>query len=486
MPLAAPVNLEFTLRPEDAALLLRAPPLAARRHGRMRTAPAHMVWHDTANFSLARSGLALAEQRGLWQLERLVPASPGEWLPAHAPPLLAEAATPEQLGIDLPPGLVPVAAFAGRRRVMQLDTANEATLTLLEGTLRGVARDFASARIVMSGKAADMAALAIALGDHVALSVPRSGLAAEAARLVANRPATPRALGIPAVPRGATAQDALGIITAHLADAILHWAALVPGAASSEPVHQMRVAVRRLRSALSLFRRAAAERLPPGLSLALKSLAASLGAARDWDVFLGGTGAAIARAFEGDRRIAGLIKAATRRQAAAYAELRILFAGGAWRRLAMELALLPTLRPWSAGGDDLERPACDYAASMLDRRAKHLFAAGPDLSGLSGEPLHDIRKQAKRLRYASEFFAPLFAEKAARKYLRRLADLQEALGTVNDAAAAAVMVATLGGGADRAFAAGCVQGYLAAGNVEAAASANRAWQRVCGATPFWD
>ena len=438
--------------------------------------------------SSPRAGLALAEQKAGWQLTRLAPGGDAAWLPAHAAPLVAEAATQDGLGASLPQGLVPVAAFTGRRRVVALGGAEAATLTLLEGTLRGVAEDFPAARVTLEGEAACMAGLAAALGECAALSVPRACLAAEAARIAANRPMPPRALGIPEVPRGATADEALGRITAHLADVILHWAALVPSARSPEPVHQMRVGVRRLRSALSLFRRAAGDGLPPTLSPALKSLAAALGAARDWDVFVGGIGAAIGSAFAGDRRIESLIAAAARRRADAYAALRVLFAAPAWRRLAMDLALLPTLRPWTALGDAeiLSAPAADYATAMLGRRARHLLAAGPEFSGLSGEALHDLRKQAKRLRYASEFFVPQFAEKRSRKYLRRLADLQEALGTVNDSGVAAALVATLGGGSDRAFAAGCVQGFLAAGSLEAAAEAAQAWRKLHEAAPFWD
>ena len=90
------------------------------------------------------------------------------------------------------------------------------------------------------------------------------------------------------------------------------------------------------------------------------------------------------------------------------------------------------------------------------------------------------------MRYATEFFAPLFAGKAARKYIARLADLQEVLGAVNDTATAATLTGQLAGGADRAFAAGVIQGFGAARGRRALAKVQDAWERFTRASPFWD
>jgi CHAD domain-containing protein len=111
---------------------------------------------------------------------------------------------------------------------------------------------------------------------------------------------------------------------------------------------------------------------------------------------------------------------------------------------------------------------------------------GKDISHLPAPDLHDIRKRAKQLRYATEFFAPLFAEKAVRKYLPKLADLQEALGTINDLDVAAGLMRQLEGGTDRAFASGVVQGFGAARAARASARVERVWEKFYRATPFWD
>jgi len=103
---------------------------------------------------------------------------------------------------------------------------------------------------------------------------------------------------------------------------------------------------------------------------------------------------------------------------------------------------------------------------------------------LPPDALHELRKDAKRLRYAAEFFAPLFPVKPTRRFLERLVDLQEALGAVNDSHVAAALMARLGGG-DRGFATGVVQGYVAARSAGLAAGASRAWKKLGQQDCFW-
>ncbi len=496
-PPAAQTTLEFELDAADIPRLLRAPALATLRAGSTRTTAIHAVWHDTADNALASAGLALcqagaaAARPGSWSLERLTPDSALEWLPATPAHVLAQAAAPDQLGQDLPGPLAHAAAFAGRQSSLPLAfPGGPGRLTILSGTLRGVALDQPASRMRLAGPTADIVALVPRLAEAVRLVPPHASLAAAALALARGRATPPRQTGAPKLPRGLDADAALACITGHLADVTLHWAVLVPAATTPEPVHQARVAVRRLRSALTVFRRAAAEHAGSTawldtLASTLRDLASRLGAARDWDVFLTETGASVLDAFPQDRRVAQLLAAATRRRAAAYADLATYFASRDWTRLSITLALLPTARPWNDAGL-LSQPVQITATQALDRRLKHTLEPGSDLSGLTPPQLHDIRKQAKRLRYATEFFAPLFSDKAVRKYLPRLQDLQEVLGAVNDTDVAAGLMAQLAGGSDRAFAAGVVAGFGAARAARAAKRVQRSWERFIRADPFWD
>jgi CHAD domain-containing protein len=476
---------EFDIEPAALPRLLRAPPLTARREGQVRTSAVRIVWHDTAGAELAAAGLSLAEQGECWQLARLRPNGAGDWHPATPAPVLDEVPEPSQLHRPLAGGLVPVAAFSGRQRVACL--AGPATLTVLEGHLRGVANDRPACRLLLSGPLPDMATLATELSECIDLSVPRAGLAAEAMSVASGLPPVARRSGAPRMPPGVAVDEALCIVVSHLADVILHWSRLAPAGETPEPVHQMRVAVRRLRSAISVFRRAAGPALDD-LAGELKALAAVLGAARDWDVFAEGVGASVGQAFAGDKRVEGLLAAAARRRRDAYAALSATLAGRDFRKLALRLALLPSLRPWASDPsacDLLREPARPYASRVLDRRLKHVTASGDSLAMLPAEALHDVRKQVKRLRYAAEFFMPLFAEKPARRFLSRLEKLQQALGTMNDATVARQLMGQLGGGADRAFASGAVQGFVAAHSVRAGAEVEHVWAKFRRQAGFW-
>jgi len=489
--------IELEVSPDDAAALFRVPALSARREGRTKTGALKIVWYDTADGELAARGLALSEHGAQWRLERLVPDEGVDWLPATPAPLLAVAATRAALDAcapagALPGGLAPVAAFAGRQREVKLSCGGApARLTILEGTLRGVLQDSPVCRIILSGQARAMAGLAAEFAGHVRVRPPLASLAAQAFAVARGVAPGPRRLGAPSVPKLARVGEAMTVITAHLADVILYWGGMIETADGPEPVHQMRVAVRRLRSALSVFRRALPDdrRWLDDLAGELKALAGLLGVARDWDVFIAGTGHEVRAAFGDDRRIGSMLDAAARKRLAAYAGLRdFLTTDPGWRRLGLTLALLPSLRPWEGAGDEalVDRPAADYARGALDRRLKHVLEAGDSLEGLTHEHLHEIRKRAKRLRYAIEFFAPLFAEKAVRKYLAKLAALQEDFGALNDLAVAGALVSGLGGGADRAFAAGAVQGYGAARVARGAKKLQRGWAKFYRETPFWD
>ncbi|MBB2708425.1 CHAD domain-containing protein (plasmid) [Rhizobium sophoriradicis] len=83
-----------------------------------------------------------------------------------------------------------------------------------------------------------------------------------------------------------------------------------------------------------------------------------------------------------------------------------------------------------------EGPAADFAGFALDRMRKKLRKHGMALSKVDDEHRHEARKDAKKLRYATEFFAPLFDDKrGARRYKRFMAameELQDQLGALND------------------------------------------------------
>jgi triphosphatase len=253
-----------------------------------------------------------------------------------------------------------------------------------------------------------------------------------------------------------------------------------------EPVHQARVALRRLRSVIRLFQPALDCPELTEADSALRDLARLLGPARDWDVFLGTTAPAVARAFADEPALNRLRAAAQRRRQDAYAALAAWLRGPEPARLGVELACLLVAQPWertAAGGAEAHSLRA-YAAHALRRRARRLKRTDADLSDVPIEALHALRLHAKRLRYACEVFAPLFPGRHAARMIRRLSALQEALGHLNDGAVAGALMAELGP-AGRGHGGGLVRGYVAGHQAAALAPAQRAWQRLRALEPFW-
>ncbi len=480
-------DLDLDLPPAQAARLARLPALAAHRAGRARSIAVEMVWHDTPDGALAASRLALCRHRlgraHIWRLTALHADPPGT--PAR---VLAEADAPTALGRTLPAPLLPVAACAGRLRTLPLDPAGAgaAALSVLEGRLRAVADEHPVCRVRLHGVADPT--LARTLAGALGLTAATATLA-EAALAVAGR-----ALPAPDPPPLTAAQsvsEAFAALLARQAGALLRLAPRAAAGDGMEPVHQMRVALRRLRSAQKLFFRAVDCPALQALTPELQALSRHLGAARDWDVFGAGTGRAVGEAFPDDPAVARLLAAAARKRAASYAALAAFLHGPEFRALGISLAWLAAHRPWealppadAAQAEARAQPLAAFAARALAKRLGHVRDHGADLGGLKPEELHALRIQAKRLRYVAEFFAPLYPPRPVKRFLRRVTALQDRLGEFNDGAVAAALMAALGG-TERGYAAGVVRGYVAAAHADAAEKVAGAWRRFRRLGAFW-
>jgi len=258
----------------------------------------------------------------------------------------------------------------------------------------------------------------------------------------------------------------IGQIIGYLTDVIVKTAPHAIIGAGPEPVHQMRVATRRLRSALGLFGKIIDCPEAAAIKAGARALAAILGPPRDWDVFLAGTAAAIAAALPDDEAVARLLESARKSRQRAYAALRRYIVGPAFRKLCAQLAAFAAQRPWEPELPGKAPDLARFAARALKKRHARLRATGDGSDGagiatLAVPDLHALRLQAKRLRYAAEFLAPAFPAQAIGRYLRRLSDLQEALGHLNDASVAAALMAQLGRAGGLGYGGGVVRGFVA-------------------------
>jgi inorganic triphosphatase YgiF len=205
--------------------------------------------------------------------------------------------------------------------------------------------------------------------------------------------------------------------------------------AINEYVHQARVALRRLRAALRLYRRVCV--LPDELMAGLRELAAALGPARDWDVLCSETLPAIAPHFPDSARWQRGLGALEARRAEVRAAMRaavIQARPGAWL-LAMQRWLL---RHGWRGVPETQRfvqlsPLDKWARQALRKGHRRIAPGARDFARLQPAQRHALRIAIKRQRYAAEFFQALFAGRRQARYLTVLREAQDALGRSNDA-----------------------------------------------------
>lgn len=211
--------------------------------------------------------------------------------------------------------------------------------------------------------------------------------------------------------------------------------------AEPEAVHQTRVALRRLRSAFSIFRPILEDGAFQRLREETRWLAGTLGEARDLDVLIAAGGDAGA---EAPARLEQARDDAYGRAEAALASWRA-------RALMLDLSEWLLLGDWltqPAGHELREQPARDFAAAALDRLRRKVRKGGRDLAEMDDATRHELRKDAKKLRYAAEFFGALFDGKRRRRrqerFVAALAALQDRLGALNDLTVAADTMFGLG------------------------------------------
>ncbi len=245
-----------------------------------------------------------------------------------------------------------------------------------------------------------------------------------------------------------TMEDGLRLM---LGEGLDHLKAHLPAArrGEMEAIHQTRVALRRCRSTLKLFRRHLEPVAADGFDDALRRLGRSLGMARDWDVFTCETLPAIQRASPDPRPLDALQAPAAQARDAAHDALRVVL------HAPLTEAVLADLHSWAGATtaffperDALRRLARE-APAMLDRLARRVRRRGRDLATQNDEERHDLRKALKGLRYGIQMLDTLYEDKRVKPYRKALSTLQDDMGTLNDAIAAVELAHRLPDGPGR-------------------------------------
>lgn len=255
-----------------------------------------------------------------------------------------------------------------------------------------------------------------------------------------------------------------------------------------EGVHQMRVALRRLRSAMGAFGDLFDAGRLSSLIEDLRWLNVPLGRKRDLDVFIHETLKplqALDHPAKGLRHLATVLE--DRRAAAQEALQSALTAPRiAAFRIGFESFLDNVLDGAAVvDAETAAQPVVQFAAGLLQRRRKKLRKLGREHDDLEVEALHDLRIRAKKLRYAIEFFRAAFGKKETRRFIAALAELQDCLGALNDADVGQRLTGDVLATPDRDPASAAIAAWFAGRQQLQLARLGDAWDEFDEIKPFW-
>lgn len=316
-------------------------------------------------------------------------------------------------------------------------------------------------------------------------------------------------------PRAQKAQPSLVAPTAVAYDAFRltlvqcrwHIAANMAATAESremEALHQLRVALRRLRVALVSFGGEFRTPQLEGIKLRAKSLAGLLAPARDLDVFMSELLEPAASANGSQEAFAVLRARAEAARRRAWNNAVVEVAGPRFRMFMHDLAEVVDRGAWplarvhgrsaSKAVAALDMPARALAERMLAHRHRQASRRARRIESLSDAERHELRICLKKLRYTAEFFAPFFEPARVQKFVARLGRMQDVLGALNDVVVARNILEALVSASepdaskarsDVSFVAGIVYGW----HLERAAHTWRdavdRWRKFADTRAFW-
>jgi CHAD domain-containing protein len=271
-----------------------------------------------------------------------------------------------------------------------------------------------------------------------------------------------------------------------------------------EGLHQLRVALRRLRVALASFGGEFRTPQLEALKLKAKFLAGQLAPARDLDVFVSELFEPAASANGSKEAFAVLRARAEVARRRAWNDTAQQVAGPRFRMFMADFADVIDRGVWplaeaqhrGAGKNivALQMPARMVAERMLTHRRRQACRSAKGLETLSDGARHELRISLKKLRYTAEFFAPFFDRSRVQKFVARLSRMQDVLGALNDVAVARTILESLvsadeppfASRTDLSFAAGIVYGWHLERAAHTWQDAVARWKKFTGTKEFWN
>ena len=342
--------------------------------------------------------------------------------------------------------------------------------------------------------------LALELLDHVPIRIEPRTKAGRGFALIQGDALTPEKFVPLDLDRGQSIEAAMVDILSTCLRLAQFNALVVLETDNPEGVHQMRVALRRFRSALGLFRTSLPQDQYAAINAEVKWLAGALGPVRDWDVFAETIYAPVRTQMPSvvidPSELDTLDDHITQMRTDARKQARSAVGSARSTAFFLRTGRWISRREWrnqplSERGAALFKPAPEASRTILDKCLRKAAKRGKTLTTASAEERHEFRILIKKLRYAADFLRPLYPPKATRRFLERLAELQDVLGGLNDVAAADTLLQSLVSAAAEkqrqhlAQASGLVTGWHAHRVFSAAEQLPERWADVVSVKPFW-
>jgi inorganic triphosphatase YgiF len=329
--------------------------------------------------------------------------------------------------------------------------------------------------------------LALDLLEHAVLRLGTESKADRGYRLLSGSEASPVKALAARLPREARLAEALQLTGG---EALHAFVANMPAARAgqAEGTHQMRVALRRLRTMLVLYAPCLDRGARRRFNDAIRDLGAVLGRARDWDVFVGETLRAAEDAGVHPEWIGALAEPANAKCEEAHREVRDLIDGKGPAELVLGMQAWLLDPEWAAvRPDSAHLPVGKIMPDLLDRVVKKVARRGRGAAKLPPAELHPLRKSVKKLRYSTESVPELYGAKRAKRYAKKCKKLQTLLGAINDAQVTKKLLAEIAPPHSAAWAppAGALLKWNAGRLKEARRDLDSAWRKLKGADPFW-
>jgi len=508
-PAAAPpasgareVELKLHVDARDLPRMLALPALAGRAEGPAVTRAVRTVYYDTPDRHLYARGVALRvrhEDGARVQSVKTMTADAAgdsaaiavrqEWespLAGHAPDFALLDATGAGLLIPAEArGALGVLFETDLRRTtlnVRLDGLTTVEVAVDEGRVLAGGKTEAISEVELelkSGRASRLFELALALQDAVPVRIGTESKAEVGYRLVNGRTPAPALAEPLALSPVTTVAEAFRHIVRHALRHLLANEACALAGGDAEGLHQIRVALRRLRTALRLFGPVVGEPDAAALRRDLRRLANRLQPARAWDVVLAALLASDAPATA--ESLIGAVHDARRAPLdKAVAVIRAPRCTGLVLRVA---AWLEDGR-WhadAAARARLDQPMSHLAGPWLAALHARAGKAGKGLEGLDAAGRERLRRRLRRLRYAAEFFRGLYPPASVRPYVAALEPLLDALDAAHDAGVAAARLAHLD-----APGTGSAAKWLRKRAERRCRALPDLWKAFKDASPFWE